>query len=121
VSFSGRLGNERIGIIAAPVYGGQWKVLCHGICIPDWSPDAAWLYLSIGFEPPRPILVAPLERGQMFPDFPAGTEDALTAWRKLRNARLIERPISIPGLDESTYIVAKLDDRRNLFRVPLSR
>ena len=47
--------------------------------------------------------------------------DALTVWRKLPAARLHERPTSSPGLDESTYIVNKLDVRRNLFRVALSR
>ena len=121
VTFSGRLDNDRIGIIAAAVYGGESKVLCYALCTPAWSPDGALLYLSMGFEAPRPTLIVPLEPGQPFPAFPGGTTDALTAWRKLPNARLVERPTSIPGLDESTYVVTKSDDRRNLFRVPLPR
>lgn len=49
----------------------------------------------------------------------ANGAEALAAWRKLPAAHTIERPGSIPGLDESTYIVTKIDERRNLFRMPL--
>lgn len=35
--------------------------------------------------------------------------------------RIVERPPSIPGLDEATYVVTRLEERRNLFRVPLPR
>jgi hypothetical protein len=121
VSFGGMFGNGRVAIVVVPVYGGESKVLCYTGCKPAWSPDGASLYLNIGYEPPRPILVVPLQPGHAFPEFPTGSEDALTAWRKLPNARVIERPLSIPGLDESTYVVTKFDDRRNLFRVPLPK
>jgi hypothetical protein len=56
----------------------------------------------------------------MFTDSPAGGE-ALEVWRKLPGARELERPESIPGLDPSTYVERKYEERRNLFRVPLSR
>ena len=55
----------------------------------------------------------------MFPDFPAGGGEALTAWRKLPGAHEIERAESVPGLDASTYVETKHEERRNLFRVPL--
>ena len=109
------------GVWAVPVYGGESKILCYTGCRPEWSPDAASLHLRIGFQPAGPVLVVPLPAGRAFPEFPPGTEEALTAWRKLPNTRMIERPASIPGLDEATYIVTKTEEHRNLFRVPLSR
>jgi hypothetical protein len=121
VTFAGSLENDRFGVIAVPVHGGEPKFLCYIRCQPEWSPDAAWLYLATGDDPPNPTLVVPLQPGRAFPDFPAGTADALTAWRALPMARVIERPTSIPGLDESTYVMTKTDERRNIFRVPLSR
>jgi hypothetical protein len=109
------------GSIAVPVSGGELKLLCSRGCEPVWTPDATSLYLSIGVDPPRPILVLPLKGGQMFPDFPAGGGEALTAWRKLPGAREIERVESVPGLDASTYVETRHEERRNLFRVPLPR
>ncbi len=107
--------------MVVPVYGGEPRVLCYNGCNPDWSPDAASLYLAIGVDPPRPILVVPLQPGHAFPEFPADGEEAVAAWRKLPTARAIERPDSIPGLDESTYVATKIEERRNLFRMPLPR
>ena len=121
VTFGGDFKGEQFGVWALPVYGGESKVLCRGGCRPQWSPDGASLYLRTGFQASAPALVLPLESGRAFPEFPSGPEDALTAWRKLPGARVVERPASIPGLDETTYIVSKIDERRNLFRVPLPR
>ena len=121
VSFGGNFDGDRFEVMALPVYGGEPRVLCRGGCRPEWSPDGASLYLEIGIQPPHPIVFVPLRQGQAFPDFPAGKTDALTAWRKLPGARMHDRPPSSPGLDESTYIATRTDERRNLFRVPLSR
>jgi Tol biopolymer transport system component/tRNA A-37 threonylcarbamoyl transferase component Bud32 len=121
VTFAGTFDSRRFGVMVLPVHGGEPKVLCYERCKPEWSPDAASLYLATGPDSPSRILVVPLQPGRAFPDFPAGTTDALTAWRKLPTARVIERPASIPGLEESTYVTTKTDERRNLFRVPLSR
>ncbi len=121
VTFAGRFAGERVAVMVVPVYGGDSRVLCYNDCRPGWSPDAASLYLDIGVEAPRPILIVPLQPGHAFPQFPAKGEEALAAWRKLPTARVIERPDSIPGLDESTYVVTKVEERRNLFRMPLTR
>lgn len=121
VTFGGDFGNEQFGLRAVPVYGGEAKVLCYNGCRPQWSPDAASLYLGTSFQAAAPVLVVPLASGRAFPEFPSATADALAAWRKLPAARVIERPASVPGLDEATYVVTKFDERRNLFRVPLSR
>ena len=121
-SVVGRSAGDQTGTMVLPIRGGEPKLLCFDRCAPAWSPDAASLYLAIGVRrSPGPILVVPLPPGRAFPDFPAGTSDAATAWRTLPGARMIERPLSIPGLDGSTYVATKTDERRNLFRVPLSR
>ena len=121
VSVAQAFGSERLGVSAMPVYGGESRVLCYADCKPAWSPDAATLYLESGLDAPHPVLAVPLQPGRAFPDFPEGNADALTAWRKLPGARVTERPTSIPGRDESTYISTPTDERRNLFRVPLPR
>jgi Tol biopolymer transport system component len=120
VSFAGGSESEPFGVWAMPVYGGEAKNLCYNGCSPGWSPDAASLYLRIGFQPAGPVLVVPLPSGRAFPEFPVGPGDALTSWRKLPAAHVIERPASIPGLDEGTYIVTKVVEHRNLFRIPLT-
>ena len=121
VTYAGTIGKEQIGVKAVPVYGGESKILCYNGCRPDWSPDGALLYCRTAFQPAAPALVVPLEPGRAFPEFPSGSADALSAWRTLPGARMLERPISIPGLDQATYIAIKVDERRNLFRVPLQR
>jgi Tol biopolymer transport system component len=121
VSVAGGLPGDRVGVIVVPVYGGATKLVCYNGCRLDWSPDAASLYIGIGVQAPSPVLILPLQSGHVFPEFPSDGEEALPAWRKLPSARLVERPESIPGLDQSTYVLTKSDERRNLFRVPLPR
>jgi serine/threonine protein kinase/Tol biopolymer transport system component len=119
-TFLGPIDDDHAGTIAVPVYGGANKAVCYGACQPMWSPDGASLYLSIGFEPPRSILVIPLPPGRSLPDFPESGE-ALPLWRKLPGARMLDHDLGIPGRDPSTYVVTKYEERRNLFRVPLPR
>jgi hypothetical protein len=121
VSFAGDFGSEGFGVAALPIYGGEPQVLCYNGCWPAWSPDARSLYFMTGLEPPYPTVVVPLQPGRAFPEFPAAGVDAESAWRKLPTAHAIERPTSVPGRDESTYVVTRTDERRNLFRVPLPR
>ena len=119
--FVGRADNDRIGVMVVPIQGGEAKSLCYGGCVPQWSPDGATLYLASRIGNPGPTLVVPLKPGRSFPDFPDGEGDAVTAWRTLPGARRIDRPTSIPGVGDSSYVMVKTDERRNLFRVPLSR
>jgi eukaryotic-like serine/threonine-protein kinase len=115
------LPNQRFGSVVVPVYGGALKTLCYNGCEPDWSPDGSTLYLGLGIEPPRPVLIVPLQHPHGFPEFPDDEGEATAAWRKLPGARVVEREESIPGLDQSTYVATRFDERRNLFRVPLPR
>lgn len=116
----GRFNDERFGVMVLPVYGGEPRVVCNTRCSPMWSPDQASLYIAIDGETTSPVTIVPLQRGQAFPEFPV-TADGLSAWRTLPTARTVERPTSIPGLDESTYVITRVEERRNLFRVPLPR
>jgi len=120
-TFLGPLGDGHEGTIAVPVYGGADKPICYSACEPMWSPDGASLYLGLGFEPRRSVLLIPLPPGRSLPDFPEGTGEALPLWRKLPGVRLLDQQEGIPGLDPATCIVTKYDERRNLFRVPLPR
>jgi hypothetical protein len=121
VIFGGRFGDDDSGVLALPVQGGEPRRLCRGVCVPEWSPDGALLYLSTRVDSPGPVVVVPLPQGRAFPDFPAGTADGMTHWRTLPGARLIQRPLSVPGLDETTYVERRTEERRNLFRLSLSR
>jgi len=119
VTFIGAFGNKTAGTIAVPVYGGEPKYMCSDLCGATWSPDGTLLYVGTREESAHRILLVPLKSGQVFPEFPADGDEALAAWRKLPNARVISRARSVPGPDQSTYIETKADERRNLFRVPL--
>jgi Tol biopolymer transport system component/tRNA A-37 threonylcarbamoyl transferase component Bud32 len=120
VTFGASLGGEQSGLIALPLYGGDQKIVCFGVCEPMWSPDGSSLHIAFGIELPRQVLILPLTPGQQFPEFPAGASEALPAWRTLPGAHTIERMETIPGLD-ATYIAQKIEERRNLFRVSLPR
>jgi hypothetical protein len=119
VTFVGGFGNTRGGTIAVPVYGGEPKYMCANLCDATWSPDGSLLYLGIGGESVHRILIVALKSGEAFPDFPVDATEALAVWTKLPNVRIINRAKSVPGTDQSTYIEAKVEERRNLFRVPL--
>jgi len=121
VIFGGRLKNDQFGVIALPVQGGEPRLLCSVICRPDWSPDGTSLYLSTAVESRGAIIVVALPRGRALPDFPGARLDALTHWRTLPTTRTVERLPSIPGLDASTYVETRTEERRNLFRLPLPR
>jgi eukaryotic-like serine/threonine-protein kinase len=121
VIFGGRFAENQFGVIALPVQGGEPRLLCSVVCIPEWSPDGASLYLTTVLDAPGPIVVVPLPRGRAFPEFPDTAIDGMTHWRTLPTTRIIQRLRSIPGLDESTYVERRTEERMNLFRLPLSR
>ena len=108
-------------MLVVSIEGGAARPLCYDGCVPKWSPDGRSFYLALGRGSPSPTLILPVEPGHALPPFTSGAMDEATAWRARPGARVTERPESLPGLIESTYVFTRTDERRNLFRVPLSR
>jgi eukaryotic-like serine/threonine-protein kinase len=119
VIFSTSQADDISATMAVPVYGGDAEVLCHALCVPKWSPDATWLYLRVWFESPGKTLMVRVPPGQPFPPFPADHGEALSAWQKLSGTTSANSEAALPGNDPSTYVIAKYDERRNLYRIAL--
>jgi hypothetical protein len=100
---------------------GTARRICTTPCALAWSPDGRWLHVSAGGPvAARSTVAIPVPAGRVFPDFPEGNGDAITGWARLPGVESFDRVNTVPGNDPSTYVFVKTDDRRNLFRVPLT-
>jgi hypothetical protein len=104
-------------------------MICAGICLPKWSPDGLFLYVTTsallptvsGVNPPTSAgrtLVLPIPRGQDLPAIPEGGV-GVNATDLMPGIRVIRQGQMVPGPDPETYAFAKSDFMGNLFRIPL--
>jgi serine/threonine protein kinase len=110
--------------LAVPVHGGAPRKLCDGRCAPRWSWDERFLYVSIGdpaarVSDVRQTIAIPVTPAQPLPASLLNGSDP-KALADYPGAILVAQQGNLfPGLDPSTYVFAKADLRRNLFRIPL--
>jgi hypothetical protein len=109
--------------LAVPVDGGVPVRICFPSCPTVWSVDGRFLYLPIAWGPdataPRKTAAIPVPAGKSLPDLPPAGIDASQDEVTARGARVIEQRSISPGPDPSTYVFAKSELQRNLFRIPL--
>ena len=113
--------------LAVPLRGGAPRTLCHGRCSPQWSWDGNVVYLTFGdtsaamaVTEARQTFAIPLAPGQPIPDQPVDMSSPDNIIRVHPGATVItEQGTTLPGTERSSYVVAKADLRRNLFRIPL--
>jgi Tol biopolymer transport system component len=118
-------------MVVVSVDGAQPITIC-GLCESTWSSDGRYFYVAIERSAawsPRAswalagssigeTLAIPVPPGRSVPEFAAGPIDQ-NALRQLKGARVIPRGAMAPGRDPSTYVFAKTDLQRNLYRIPL--
>ena len=100
---------------AISIDGATSRAVCAALCFGTWTPDARHLFLR--FTTQGRTLVVPVPPGKMFPDAASGA-DPLLAWEQLPGARWLNGSQFAP-VDASTYVFAKREDLRNLFRIPI--
>ena len=81
-----------------------------------WSPRASWALAgsSVG-----KTLAIPFPPGQSLPALPAAGTDPARDGADIKGARLISQGAMSPGRDPATYVFARTDLLRNLYRIPL--
>ena len=103
-------------VVAVPLRGGPPRKMCAFNCVPwTWSSDGKLLYISFG---QLRTVVLPVPAGHALPDVPASGILSPADAAKLPGARAIE-PLAFPGPNASTYVVQKVEIRRNLYRIQL--
>jgi Tol biopolymer transport system component len=111
---------ERPGVLAVSLRNRTAKTICSGNCLPRWSADGAYLYVTMNPTPAEcgPTLVLPIPPGADLPVLPAHglgpyAGDELPGIAKFRQNR------PAPGPDPKTYAYVKSEFVGNLFRIPL--
>jgi dipeptidyl aminopeptidase/acylaminoacyl peptidase len=120
------------GTMAVPLRGGSPQRICPS-CPAVWSDDGRFFYVAIeqsSFWSPRAswalagsssgkTLAIPVPAGRSLPDLPSAGIDPSAEGADVNGARVIPRGAIAPGFDPSTYVFAKTDLQRNLYRIPL--
>jgi dipeptidyl aminopeptidase/acylaminoacyl peptidase len=120
------------GTVAVPLHGGSPQRICPS-CPAVWSDDGRFFYVSIeqsSFWSPRAswalagssagkTLALPMPAGRSLPDLPSAGINPSAEGADVKGARVIPRGAIAPGFDPSTYVFAKTDLQRNLYRIPL--
>ncbi len=108
------------GTIAVSLKDGSRKMICARLCLPRWSADGAYLYVTMNPTPTQatPTLILPIPPGAGLPALPpeglgphAGEESPGIA--------KIREDWPAPGPDPQTYAFMKSDFIGNLYRIPL--
>jgi Tol biopolymer transport system component/tRNA A-37 threonylcarbamoyl transferase component Bud32 len=108
------------GTVAVSLKDGTRKVICANLCVLRWSPDGAYLFVTLNVTPTQahPTLVFPIPPGAILPDLPAlglGPH----AGEELPKIRKIFQDFPSFGPDPQTYAFVKSEFVSNLFRIPL--
>ena len=107
---------------AIPTDGGPVRVLCASLCLPKWSPNGKFLYISV--EPPSRqtpgrSLAIPVGPGETLPDLPPNGIEPGSGANVIPGAQAIERADLVPGNDPLHFAYVNTTVRRNLYRISL--
>jgi hypothetical protein len=111
-----------IGTTAVSLTDRTRKTICSNYCMPRWSADGAYLYVT--FNPTRtqakPTLVLPVPKGAVLPALPAeGLGPNAGDGPPGPGITKITQDWPAPGPDPETYAFVKSEFVGNLFRIPL--
>ena len=120
------------GTVAVPLRGGRPTIVC-GLCPAGWSHDAKMFYVSIeqsAYWSPRAswaragslsgkTLAIPVTAEHSLPELPSGGINPAASGADVKGARVITHGAVSPGRDPGTYVFAKTELQRNLFRISL--
>ena len=108
------------GTVAVSLRDRTHKLICAKTCQPRWSPDGAYLYVTMNPIPgeAKPTLVFPIPPGAGLPALPP---QGLGPYADQESPGIAKIPQSWPGPgpDPQTYAFEKSEFVSNLFRIPL--
>jgi DNA-binding beta-propeller fold protein YncE len=106
------------GTFAVSLKDQTRKHICSGLCVVVWSPDGAFLYVTMNPDPASggtTTLVLPVRRGAGLPALP---ESGLSE-NANQEFPVIRRGFFAPGPNPEIYAFVKSEFAGNLFRIPL--
>lgn len=109
-------------VAAIPLNGAAPRRICENYCIPRWSTDGKFLFVTVE-EPSRTgagrSLAIPVGPGESLPDLPAGGIEPMAEPSTVQGAESIGRGEFVPGKDRAQYAWVNTVVHRNLYRVSL--
>jgi dipeptidyl aminopeptidase/acylaminoacyl peptidase len=114
--------HESSSTLAIPLNGGPAKRICIGYCNAVWSADGRYFYVPLGgagMVTPTMTFLAAVAGGESLPELPAEPLDSNFPVLDLPEGHVINQGFVAPGSSPSTYVFAKVEFHRNLFRIPI--
>jgi Tol biopolymer transport system component len=114
--------HESSSTLAVSLRGRPTERICIGYCYASWSPDGRHFYVPLGgagMVTPTITYIAAVTDGESLPDLPAEAIDANFPAADLPGGQVINQGFVAPGSRSSTYVFAKVEFHRNLFRIPI--
>jgi len=113
-------GTNFVAIMAIPLDGGAARRICATYCIPRWSTDGKFLFVSVeepSLTSPGRSLAIPVGPGENLPDLPAEGIGLLAKPNVVKGAKSVGRAEIVPGKDPEHYAWVNTTLHRNLYRV----
>ena len=108
--------------MAIPVDGGTPLNICAGYCVPTWSPNGKFLFLSMTpssqTNSGRSVAVA-VGPGEHLPPLPAKGFSSRSDLRLVPGSQWLNREDLVPGEDPGHYAYVKTSSHRNIYRLTL--
>lgn len=108
--------------MAVPVNGGPARRLCDSFCIPAWSSNGNFLFVSVEFPSrtkPGRSLAIPVGPGETLPAFPPDGIPRGAQASVMPGSVPVPRAILVPGKDPSHYVYVNTTAHWNLYRISL--
>ncbi len=108
--------------VAIPTDGGPIRRICASFCLPAWSPNGKFLFISIeeqSRQGPGRSLAIPVGPGETLPEFPPDGVEPGSDSNIISGTQTIERAELVPGNDPSHFAYVNTTVHRNLYRVSL--
>ncbi len=115
-------GSGGVAPMAIPVDGGPPRLLCPMYCIPKWSSDGKFLFVTVerpSRTGPGRTLAIPVGLGESLPDFPPGGIKPRADASVVAGAQSVPRADFVPGRDPSHFAFVSTSVHRNLYRISL--
>lgn len=109
-------------IMAIPIDGGAPRQICASYCVPTWSTNRKFLFVSVE-DPSRTnpgrSLAIPLGPRESIPDLPSGGIPPDAEPNLVRGAKSVNRAYLVPGENAEQYAWVNYTAHRNLYRISL--
>jgi DNA-binding winged helix-turn-helix (wHTH) protein len=109
-------------IVAIPLDGGAPRRICTAYCLPRWSMDGKFLFVTVKEPSSASVgrsLAIPVGPGESLPPLPVGGIAPLAESSGVRGAESVGRGELVPGSGPGQYAWVNTTVHRNLYRISL--